>query len=112
MTNLVEQLLYLQKMNNLSTGIGSAQTGALVCELCKKTFQTRGGLWKHKSVHTAKFSYRCSCCNKGFNEKQVYDGHINKHEGVGFACMKCNKTFHSHKTLRSRQKKCVHFKDI
>ena len=77
-----------------------------VCSVCNKEFQTQSGLWKHSSVHTGKFSYNCNVCGKGFNEKHMYEGHMNMHEGVGFTCMRCKKTFGLKSQLLAHQKKC------
>ena len=77
-----------------------------VCSVCSKEFQTQSGLWKHSSAHTGKFSYTCSTCGKGFNEKYQYEGHINMHEGIGFTCMRCKKTFGLKTQLLAHQRKC------
>ncbi len=76
------------------------------CNYCGKCFHSASGLWKHKSVHTGRYSLNCSICGRGFNEKHYYEEHMNEHQGVGFCCMKCKRTFFSQSKLKDHQRKC------
>ena len=97
------------KSSVITSGLGKKVVTTItkhVCSFCEKEFQTQSGLWKHMSSHTGKYSYTCPTCNKGFNEKHIFESHINMHEGIGFTCMRCKKTFYQKALLVSHQKKC------
>ncbi len=76
------------------------------CTYCSKLFQTRTGLRKHMSKHTGRYLYFCENCNKGFNEVNKYEEHMNKHKGIGFKCMKCNRSLYTMKLLLKHQETC------
>ena len=80
-----------------------------VCQVCSKEFRTQSGLWKHASQHTGKFSFTCEECGKGFNDRDRFDAHKNRHIGAGFACIQCKKTFYSRSQLKSHMKECSFF---
>ena len=97
------------KSSVISSGLGKKVVTTItkhLCSVCEKEFQTQSGLWKHMSSHTGKYSYTCPTCGKGFNEKHIFESHINMHEGIGFMCMRCKKTFYQKALLVSHQKKC------
>ncbi len=76
------------------------------CSYCSRVFQTRTGLRKHTSKHTGRYLYFCENCNKGFNEVNKYEEHMNKHKGIGFKCMKCNRSLYTMKLLLKHQETC------
>ena len=68
----------------------------LSCEICNKTFSTKGNLKKHvSSVHERKKPFECEICNKVFFEKGTLKIHISSvHEKKkSFECDICEKTF-------------------
>ena len=76
------------------------------CTFCGKKFQTRSGVRKHMSRHTGNYLYKCDHCEKGYNEIHDYEAHMNRHKGVGFKCMKCNKSLFTMALLLKHQEKC------
>ena len=76
------------------------------CTFCGKKFQTRSGVRKHMSRHTGNYLYKCEHCDKGYNEIHDYEAHMNRHKGIGFKCMKCNKSLFTMALLLKHQEKC------
>lgn len=65
------------------------------CPLCSYNTPQRKCMQNHiNSVHYRKFNYRCSTCNKGFNDPVLFKEHYNAHLGIkSFVCIVCNKQF-------------------
>ena len=76
------------------------------CTFCGRKFQTRSGVRKHMSRHTGNYLYKCEQCDKGYNEIHDYEAHMNRHKGIGFKCMKCNKSLFTMALLLKHQEKC------
>ena len=51
-------------------------------------------------LHTGQYSYQCTECRKGFNEKSHYDAHMRGHERIMFHCKYCDKSFTQKESLR------------
>ena len=49
------------------------------CEFCPKTFAKQQSRDYHRSVHTGLYRFKCEVCQKGFNEKLVYEKHVSCH---------------------------------
>lgn len=62
------------------------------CELCQKTFVTKGNLKRHTTIaHTGNFPISCSLCNKGFLGKAALNQHTQvAHMGVTYKCTHAN----------------------
>ena len=45
------------------------------CEFCSKTFTSPQRRDYHTSVHTGNYRFTCNLCEKGFNDKSVYEKH-------------------------------------
>ena len=79
-----------------------------VCEFCSKTFSTKNGLKFHKrNVHLLTGSYECPFCNKSFQVKINYEGHVNAHRDYKpFKCQTCNKCFSYKSSLSFHSQYC------
>ncbi len=88
-------------------GEGPEADGKYDCVYCGKRFQTRSGVRKHTSKHTGHYLYYCEHCEKGFNEIHDYEAHMNRHKGIGFRCMKCNRSLFTMALLVKHQEKCT-----
>ena len=69
------------------------------CRYCKKTYQTKNGLYKHKLYHTVGLRYNCKDCTMGFIFFSQYREHRNVHTTSSkhrFPCRKgCDKDYGS-----------------
>ena len=50
------------------------------CDECGKTFTSHWGLKLHEPVHTGKWKYTCSMCDRGFMETKKFDAHMLAHK--------------------------------
>ncbi|KAF2898673.1 hypothetical protein ILUMI_07507 [Ignelater luminosus] len=66
------------------------------CNLCEKTFTTKGSLGTHKKIHQGKKDYECKQCQKSFRTNSDLQRHINRtHTKMRyFNCTTCNKQFY------------------
>ncbi|XP_037816626.1 zinc finger protein 62 homolog [Lucilia sericata] len=71
------------------------------CKICKHVFRTSQGLASHRTkAHIKTYQYNCDKCYKGFDSKENYKKHVDRHLGVkAFKCPQCNKAFDSTGTL-------------
>lgn len=89
-------------------------TEVFCCEVCSKTFLTRGRLRRHMYIH-GEYRLFCKFCGKGFHLKDNMNKHIElmhekKHEGR-FKCDYCNKAF-SVKGNLQQHVNAVHLKTL
>ncbi len=89
-----------------ATSCNSGSETKYECTFCGKKFQTRSGVRKHMSRHTGNYLYKCDLCNKGFNEIHEYEKHLNRHKGLGYQCLKCNKSLFSMALLAKHKETC------
>ncbi len=50
------------------------------CPECGKIFHSFNGLKYHMSVHTGRFIFWCTLCQKGMNKKDEFNRHMSKHQ--------------------------------
>ena len=81
-----------------------------VCEFCGKRFSSKTGLKYHiNKVHLSTANYECPLCNKSYQAKSNYEGHVNAHKGYKpFICPTCNKCFSYKSSLNFHMKHCSH----
>ena len=100
-----EEPVVLDEGEDDSRHVGDAED-RYDCTFCGRKFQTRSGVRKHMSRHTGNYLYKCEQCDKGYNEIHDYEAHMNRHKGIGFKCMKCNKSLFTMALLLKHQEKC------
>ena len=63
-------------------------TNEMRCNMCPKTFASRGGFYKHKKVHLGKKNYVSEQCNKSF----IFNYHLKEHSLIhtGEKLFKCD----------------------
>ena len=71
------------------------EEGKYSCPECGKKFTSSTGLQNHKQLHTGQFRFYCQKCRKGYNTKQAYKVHMDKHQGIKYQCGSCSKSFSS-----------------
>ena len=71
------------------------------CTHCDKTFNQKGNLDYHiKQMHNKRMDFPCSHCEKIFSSKRNKIQHELTHEGIKpFKCSKCDKAFALKPTL-------------
>ena len=70
--------------------------GNETCTHCDKTYTTRSALKVHVRLkHVGvKGKFRCELCDKNFEQKHHFDGHMDKHAGIKrHECAHCGKKF-------------------
>ncbi|XP_076465026.1 uncharacterized protein LOC143296877 isoform X7 [Babylonia areolata] len=75
----------------------------LICEFCDATFSSNSGLRMHTNdVHFHRAPFICGLCGKGFQMKQLYNDHMNKHNNLKcHRCPQCKASF-TYKTSLQR----------
>ena len=78
------------------------------CRYCKKTYQTKNGLYKHKLYHTVGLRYNCKDCTMGFMLFSQYREHRNVHTTSSkhrFPCRKgCDKDYGSTRARNNHER--------
>ena len=78
-----------------------------VCDLCGKSFGSRGRLNEHKRVHLRaaldqRPVFNCTQCNMGFLQEDQLQEHIECHtSNIDFKCVKCRETFSTTDQLKA-----------
>ena len=88
----------------------SHSTNKFSCDTCKKVFQTKSNLNRHKSVHTKNRSFPCPLCGKKFSQR----GDVNRHQLVHkiektIVCEECGSFFSKPSDLKRHNR--VHTKE-
>lgn len=87
----------------------------IICDICGKSFASKGGLSAHRVIHSDNREYICEHCGAGFNQK----GNLMTHLKTGLAlckgmkgvhtllveCSICKRSFTSLNRLRQHEKK-------
>lgn len=85
------------------------------CDICNRTYSSKGSYKHHYRSHTAKKTYVCDVCNKKFSIRKILKNHYRIHTGEKpFECSVCNAKFsrsaslHRHRTTHTevKQYKC------
>lgn len=86
----------------------SALNGPYECEKgCGKIFKHRQAMMHHISyVHTTKFEFKCSQCEKTFKKKKTLEEHEAVHNGTDlYSCPFCDRTFRNSGNMHSHKKR-------
>jgi KRAB domain-containing zinc finger protein len=79
----------------------------------KQALYPQGNILNHSSLDNDQFSplqrkgsmYWCHVCNKGLQNKNLYEYHINAHAGVRpYKCEVCDRKFGSKQVLQTHQR--------
>ncbi|KAH3816363.1 zinc finger protein ZFP2-like isoform X2 [Dreissena polymorpha] len=72
------------------------------CEICQKTFTTKGNMTAHMSTtHSEVKPWTCESCGKAFKEKKVLEVHMRTHTGEKpYSCPECSKCFNQNGVLK------------
>ena len=96
-SDIVQYQISEKKQRSLFKDIKKVQAKTpFTCEICEKTFTTKGYVNKHKMfVHENIRDLECQYCQKKFSEKSNLDRHIKcVHQGIkDFECEQCQKKF-------------------
>ena len=88
-----------------------------ICEICGSPFKSSGGLSAHIKVKHADMvmteaKFKCSKCSKSFVNKDLYVGHMSKHDGTKlFSCGLCSKRYQYRNNLKNHMVKHHREKD-
>ena len=74
-------------------------TSPSVCDVCGKTYNSRGLLYKHKLTHET-INIPCEQCQKICNTKKKLRDHVKRVHGDRVSCNTCQKSFSSKNNLR------------
>jgi len=73
-----------------------------VCEVCSKSFRSRGHLVRHRLVHSGAKPFLCEVCGTGFSQRSSLKLHVQSHTGVNpHKCSHCGQAFRFRVSLRS-----------
>jgi len=82
---------------------------AFPCTHCQLTFFIQNNLQRHmRNMHVddAKKKFQCSLCTKGFQNKVIFEGHMNMHRNLKpFICEICGKGFQNRSNKTAHMKK-------
>lgn len=67
---------------------------ALCAHIAQKICCCKSGLRRHMKLVSGHFNYKYDVCDKTFNLKNYFVGHMNTHKGYkSYECQKCKKSF-------------------
>ena len=70
------------------------------CDMCIKSFITRGDLKSHMIMHTSILPFQCPKCEKSFKRKKTLTDHMARHLGPNLhQCKECGKWFFTRKDV-------------
>lgn len=73
-----------------------------VCEVCSKSFRSRGHLARHHLVHSGAKPFLCEVCGAGFSQRCSLKLHVLSHTGLNpHKCPQCGQAFRFRVSLRS-----------
>ena len=75
------------------------------CDICKKGFDYKNYLNRHKRIHAGKANFECEICKKSFSSKRDLKRHERIHTGeVPYECKICKKRFKRSCALKRHQR--------
>ena len=95
--------LLLAQVNTEVIASNEKEVSSTTCPVCYKEFTTKSSVQYHMQRHTGRFSYWCELCQRGFPIYNRYKEHMDKHKGITYPCLSCDKRFKTKETLRFHQ---------
>ena len=100
--NLIEarkQALTANKMETLNKDISPKKS--FQCNVCEKSFEHSGKLYRHMRIHTGEKPFECQLCGKAFVQSGQLVIHMRSHTGQKpYQCNSCEKAFTCNKQLK------------
>ncbi|XP_071115795.1 uncharacterized protein [Haliotis cracherodii] len=75
------------------------------CDICHKGFSFIGLFKLHTESHRVSCCLKCYRCGRIFQDRRIFDCHIQSHSGKGFKCGACGKMFSMKAVLKIHQKR-------
>ncbi|XP_046332053.2 uncharacterized protein LOC124115187 isoform X3 [Haliotis rufescens] len=75
------------------------------CDICHKGFSFIGLFKLHTESHRVSCCFKCYRCGRIFQDRRIFDCHIQSHSGKGFKCGACGKMFSMEAVLKIHQKR-------
>ncbi|KAJ8411955.1 hypothetical protein AAFF_G00142220 [Aldrovandia affinis] len=97
--------LILTEKGSLKRGVGQFQ-----CDLCYRTYITKGQLMDHRQSHQKERPFPCALCGKRFLSKSHFTEHQRVHTGERpFPCLQCDRSFTTQHNLKRHH--IIHVKE-